>query len=203
MPLSRDEFTRTIEAAQNYNPKSLDAAWRRQRAVAMLLLLRWSGLRISDAAKLERSRLTDDGKLFLHTQKTGQHVYVPLPPSVAKMLRELPNLENPRYFFWNGKSDAETPGKAWWKTLKKIFKTAGIPDAHPHAMRDTFAVEMLLASVSLEEVAALLGHSNTRITEKHYSTWVRARQEKLERSVAKAWAAEEMLSVASPVVSVQ
>src|SRR5215469_6214826 len=56
MPLSRDEFTRTIEAAQNYNPKSLDAAWRRQRAVAMLLLLRWSGLRISDAAKLERSK---------------------------------------------------------------------------------------------------------------------------------------------------
>jgi integrase len=97
----------------------------------------------------------------------------------------------------------ETPGKAWWKTLKKIFKAAGIPDAHPHAMRDTFAVEMLLASVSLEEVAALLGHSNTRITEKHYSPWVRARQEKLERSVAKAWAAEEMLSVPSPAASVQ
>jgi integrase len=46
----------------------------------MLLLLRWSGLRISDAAKLERSKLTDDGKLFLYTQKTGQPVYVPLPP---------------------------------------------------------------------------------------------------------------------------
>jgi hypothetical protein len=41
----------------------------------MLLLLRWSGLRISDAAKLERSKLTDDGKLFLYTQKTGQPVY--------------------------------------------------------------------------------------------------------------------------------
>jgi len=57
---------------------------------------RWSRLRISDAAKLERSKLTDDGKLFLYTQKTGQPVYVPLPPSVAKSLRELPNLENSR-----------------------------------------------------------------------------------------------------------
>jgi hypothetical protein len=44
-----------------------------------------------------------------------------------------------------------------------------------------------LASVCLEEVAALLGHSDTRITEKHYSLWVGARQEKLERTVAKAW----------------
>jgi len=30
-------------------------------------------------------------------------------------------------------------------------------------MRDTFAVEMLLAGVSLEEVAVLLGHSNTKV----------------------------------------
>ena len=78
----------------------------------MLLLLRWSGLRISDAAKLERSALTPDGKLFLYTQKTGQPVYVPLPPSLVKMLRDLPNPENPRYFFWSGTSQSETPGKS-------------------------------------------------------------------------------------------
>jgi integrase len=169
----------------------------------MLLLLRWSGLRISDAAKLERSALTPDGKLFLYTQKTGQPVYVPLPPSVVKILRELPNIENSRYFFWNGTSLAETPGKASWKTLKTIFKIAGVPNAHPHTLRDTFAVEMLVAGVSLEEVSVLLGHSNTKVTEKHYKPWVRARQEQLERSVAKAWAAEETLPVASPALSVQ
>src|SRR5215471_15513940 len=119
----------------------------------MLLLLRWSGLRISDAAKLERSALTPDGKLFLYTQKTGQPVYVPLPPSVVKMLRELPNLDNSRYFFWNGRTSEETPGKQWWKTLKHIFRAAGLPNAHPHSLRDTFAVEMLVAGVTLEEVS--------------------------------------------------
>jgi len=51
----------------------------------------------SDAAKLQRSKLTDDGKLFLYTQKTGQPVYLPLPPSMVKMLRELPNIANSRY----------------------------------------------------------------------------------------------------------
>jgi site-specific recombinase XerD len=198
LPLTREEFDRAIAAVKHYNSRAYDASWRRQRAVAMLLLLRWGGLRISDAAKLERSKLTDDGKLLLYTQKTGQPVYVPLAPSVAKTLRELPNLENPRYFFWNGISAAETPAKAWWSTLKTIFKAAGVK-ARPHMLRDTFAVEMLLAGVSLEEVAVLLGHSNTKVTEKHYKPWVRARQEQLERSVSKAWAADP--STANPLAA--
>ena len=187
LPLTREEFDRTIAAVEHYGSRSYDVSWRRQRAVAMLLLLRWSGLRISDAAKLERSKLTDDGKLFLYTQKTGQPVYVPLPPSVTKTLRELPNLENPRYFFWNGISAAETPGKEWWRTLKKIFKPAGIPNARPHMLRDTFAVEMLLAGATIDQVSILLGHSSVKITEKHYLPWVKERQEKLDEAVEKAW----------------
>jgi integrase len=194
MPLTREEFERVIAAVEHYNSYGHDRTWRRQRAIAMLLLLRWSGLRIGDAAKLERSKLTDDGKLFLYTQKTGQPVYVPLPPAVVKMLRELPNIQNSRYFFWNGNGLPETPAKMWWQTLTKIFKKAGLPNAHPHMLRDTFAVEMLLAGVSLEEVAALLGHSNTKITESHYAAWVRARQERLERSVAMAWAADPSIA---------
>jgi len=55
-------------------------------------------------------------------------------------------------------------------------------------LRDTFAVEMLLAGVPIDQVSILLGHSSVKITEKHYMPWVRARQEQLEQSVRKAWA---------------
>jgi len=55
---------------------------------------------------------------------------------------------------------------------------------------DTFAVEMLVAGASLEEVSILLGHSSTKMTEAHYKPWVRARQQQLQRSVLKAWAAD-------------
>ena len=48
-----------------------------------MLLLRHSGLRIQDAACLERARLNDD-KLFLYTQKTGTPVYCPLPPQIRR-----------------------------------------------------------------------------------------------------------------------
>lgn len=186
LPLTREQFEAVVEAAWRYNPKAADKNSRRQRAVAMLLLLRWSGLRISDAARLERTALSDRGTLRLYTQKTGEAVYVPLPPLVVAALRELPNI-NPRYFFWNGTSAVESPGKRWWSTLKTIFVSVGMPDAHPHMLRDTFAVEMLQAEVTLEQVSILLDHKSVKITEKHYAPWIRARQEQLEQSVQRAW----------------
>ena len=76
--------------------------------------------------------------------------------------------------------------KRGWSTLTKIFTAAGI-DAHPHMLRDTLAVECLLAGVSLEEVSMLLGHGDIAITKKHYSPWVKARQAQLDESVKKSW----------------
>lgn len=84
LPLTKEQFAAVLYAAQHYNPKSPDAVWRRQRAVAMLLVLRWSGLRISDAAKLACDRLQPNGSLHLYTEKTGMPVYVKLPPYVVK-----------------------------------------------------------------------------------------------------------------------
>ena len=147
LPLTRTEFDAVMAAVDRYHPRGRDAEWRRFRARTMLLLLRWSGLRISDAARLERTAVNESGALRLYMQKTGEPVYVPLPPDVATMLRELPNPENARYFFWNGTSDITSPGRRWWSTLKTIFKAARLPSAHPHMLRDTFAVCESLAKV--------------------------------------------------------
>jgi integrase len=56
-----------------------------------------------------------------------------------------------------------------------------------NVLRDTFAVEMLLAGVPIDQVSMLLGHSSVKITEKHYSPWVKARQDQLAASVRNAW----------------
>jgi len=52
--------------------------------------------------------------------------------------------------------------------------------------RDTFAVELLLSGVPIDQVSLLLGHSSVKVTEKHYSPFVKARQEQLENSVKTA-----------------
>lgn len=53
--------------------------------------------------------------------------------------------------------------------------------------RDTFAVELLLAGVPIDQVSLLLAHSSVKITEKHYAPFVKARQQQLEASVRMAW----------------
>ncbi|MGA7626650.1 MAG: hypothetical protein WCA91_24040 [Candidatus Acidiferrales bacterium] len=38
----------------------------------------------------------------------------------------------------------------WRARLQRLFEIAGIPYGHPHRFRDTFAVDLLLASVPIE-----------------------------------------------------
>jgi len=63
----------------------------------------------------------------------------------------------------------------------------GEAQGHAHRFRDTFSVEILLAGVPIERVSVLLGHQSARITERHYSPWVHARQEQLEQDLTRAW----------------
>jgi integrase len=75
----------------------------------------------------------------------------------------------------------------------KLFKLAGVFQAFAHRFRNTFAVELLLAGVPTEEVAILLGHSNIKITQQHYSPWVRDRQRQLEASLGRAWNSDPLV----------
>ena len=81
----------------------------------------------------------------------------------------------------------ETIVGSWRRRLKKLFELAEVPKGHAHRFRDTFAVELLLCGVPIERVSVLLGHQSVRITEKHYSPWVRSRQEQLEQALQRAW----------------
>jgi integrase len=193
-----DEYQQIIGATYRlgeYAERSWAPEKRGIRIRALTELMRWSGLRIGDAATLECARLLEN-KLMLYQAKTGTPVFVPLPPHVAEMLRSIPPglKPNPNYFFWSGNGLPKTFVANWQRAYRRLFKVANLrkPDGTPkrchcHMFRDTFAVEMLLAGVPIDQVSILLGHASVRVTEKHYSPWVRARQDQLEKSVQSAW----------------
>lgn len=194
---ARDEFERIIDVTYVYNPSGYTEPRNQATRLRVLtLLMRWSGLSIRDAITLERSRLNDNDELFLYRAKTGVPVFVKLPPDVAKQLREVPPgpAPNPRYFFWSGNGEKKSAVADWQRSYRRLFKLVDLknPDGtkkrcYPHMFRDTFAVELLLAGVPLDQVSILLGHKSIKTTEKHYSPFVKARQEQLVAAVQKAW----------------
>jgi integrase len=192
------EFDAIVKATEKYEfGGGNDCHDRALRMRALTLLMRWSGLSILDATKLERDRLSTnengDDQIFLYRAKTGVPVYVVIPSVAADALRALPN-SNPRYFFWSGNGDPRSAAKGFQRSYWKVFRLAAIkmPDGtrkrcHPHMFRDTFAVELLLAGVPIDQVSLLLGHSSVKVTERHYAPFSKARQQQLAAAVKLAW----------------
>jgi integrase/recombinase XerD len=186
MPFSADQWRDILTALDMYGEihKQSPETIRRQLR-ALMLLLRYSGLRICDAVALRTSAVDAKGRLFLYQAKTGEPVKLPLPDEVLNALRAIE--EGGPYYFWNGTSTLKSRMTEWQERLKKVFVIAGIPDGHAHRFRDTFSVAMLDAGVSLETVSILLGHKSIKTTEKHYAPFVKSRQEALEAAVKGTW----------------
>ncbi len=189
MPFTREEMIRILTALEPYGKSA--GIRNAQRLRAFVLLLRYSGLRIGDAVQLDVNRIHEN-KLLLHTEKTGVAVYCVLPDMVVKALDAAPH-SSARYFFWTGKSTVRSAKGKWQRRLQRLFALAKVPTGHAHRLRDTFAVELLLAAVPLDRVSVLLGHSSIRITERHYAPWTRSRQEQIEADLKAAWSNDPVI----------
>jgi integrase/recombinase XerD len=188
MPFTQPEMVKILVAFDKYSKRAGVA--NAQRLRAFVLLLRYSGMRIGDAVACGVDRIDGD-RLFLYTQKTGVPVHCVLPAFVIRELEAAPKSSD-AYFFWTGKSKLHSAIGKWQRRLQNLFMLAEVKGGHAHRFRDTFAVELLLAGVPLERVSVLLSHQSIRITERHYSPWVRSRQDQLEQDLRRAWSEDPL-----------
>jgi site-specific recombinase XerD len=175
VPFTDDEMDAILKAAQVTSPKTY----------ALALLMRYSGLRISDATMLRLDRL-DKNRLSLRTQKAHKDISVLLPGLVVDALRAF-DPTSKGYFFWNGATSLKAVTNLYRDHyFAPVFRASKLPgNPHPHQFRHTFAVKLLSNGTSVENVAALLGNS-PKIVWKHYAAWVKERQEALDQAVLKA-----------------
>ncbi len=181
-PLTAAEYTKILAAATG-------------KTRVVIQLMRWSGLAVRDAATLKRADLVLDPETKLYRvisrrTKTGTHLYIPIPPDVAKEMLEVANGNN-TYIFWDRREGS--PGACARRASEAItaaFDAAGIVSAGhmvSHRLRSTFAVDLLQKGVPLEHVSKLLGHRSVVTTEKSYARWVKGRQDLLDSVVSGSW----------------
>ena len=170
----------------------LEAAGIGTKEQALILLMRFSGLSILDAVTLDRSAIDDDGNLTLRRHKSGELVVGYLHPKVSEALQRFPPVSK-QYFFWRGKSQPETAAKHWRERMNLVARKAKVENFRPYRLRDTFAVELLVAGVSMDDVSTLLAHSGVTITEKYYAPWNRSRRDRLLALMQKAHRRDPLL----------
>ncbi|MEQ1759309.1 MAG: site-specific integrase [Vicinamibacterales bacterium] len=177
------QLAKILKACDEYPERNSFGHDNRTRVKALVLTLRYSGMRIGDCVGLQKSHLKSD-KLFLNTQKSGSKIFVPLPTDAVTALDAIGG-DGP-HFFWTGNGLRKSAVADWQRALRKLFTLAGVT-GNPHMFRHTFATDLLSKGIPIEDVSVLLGHKSIRITEAYYSHWVRARRERLEERVRELW----------------
>jgi integrase/recombinase XerD len=194
LPLLGGRFEQVLEATYKYDEDMRPDDQYGEELRALIELMRWSGLRISDALTVAKNRIVGN-RFALRTVKNGTKLTVILPDHVVAALHALPSRPgvDPRYFFWSGKSEIKSLTGQWQRKLGRLNNYLSSLDYegrplrfHSRQLRDTFAVSHLLAGTSMQDLSRMLGHKSVRVTEKHYAPWVPERQAQLEEKMTEA-----------------
>lgn len=195
-PFTPEEVTRILAAIERL-PEDV-----RDRSRALILLLLYSGMRISDATFIERNCLNERNVLDYWVIKTRKQIGLPIelqPPAVEalKALRASrvyffqadreDNYQEARQALRDGQEfgafipDYDARVRETTALVLKVLEMAGIEGAC-HRFRDTFAINMLVQGADIFTVSQALGHSDVKITQAHYLKLIPGYRERMSQS---------------------
>jgi len=194
-PLTTTQFDELLSATYQYdrdqrNESARVGQWLR----AIFLVQRWTGLRVGDVLILPKSALVGNRLTAVIRKKRKRKpkasivTYI-LPDVVVAALNALPTRkwENVNYWFWSKLCGETVNCNKWLRKIDRLNSYLSFTNEQgeplrfrTHMLRDTFAVEMLLAGVGIEKVSKLLTHESVTMTERYYAKWTKARKEQLE-----------------------
>jgi len=182
IPYTHEEIVRILRACDEIGR----SAYERLRAKAMVLLMRYTGLRISDVVTLDRSHIHGD-YLVKRLHKNGRLIRVKLPQEVLEALERLPKPkgadQDSTLLFASGRSSLRSLVKGAERTLAAVFRRSGVVGAHAHRFRHTLASELLGRGGAIEDVAAILGDSPA-VVRRHYAKWTPDQQARLDSTLS-------------------
>ena len=168
-----------------------------------LLLLRWTGLRGSDAISLRWENIQFDrgvnGEIEVLTQKRSKIAIIPLATELRNELEDLHRERKPSkddQVLFNTDTERPFTSRArMYERVRKIGIRAGVKHVTPHCFRDTFCADMLARGASIFDVAKMVADTVDTV-EKHYGQFVPAARDAAQHKMDHGTGIEERAKMA-------
>lgn len=164
---------------------------KKQRDIALFTAYLGTGCRVSELINLNIHDVDFDTSSFIVTRKGGDQQEIFMPVQVENELHaymlerlEMENVKDTDALFISRLGKRMT-AQGVEKTLKKYCQVVGITDpdkARPHALRRTFACNMIADGIDIKMVAELMGHKNIEVTHRYYAQYASQKRKEVMRS---------------------
>lgn len=111
----------------------------------------YTGLRAGDLEQVDTKRIFSEGRIIIHTNKTGEVVSQPLLPNVKELLEQAPPFK--------------ITNQEYNRQLKSLAALAGVSkNISSHIARHSFAMRLMELGKDIHVAQKLLGHSSINTT---------------------------------------
>ncbi len=196
-PLTTKDVVSLVDViynGENYFDGRMRASYlnRKQRDIALFTAYLGTGCRVSELVNLNITDVDFESSSFIVTRKGGDREEVFMPIQVENELLKYveerlasEETKDTDPLFISRNNQRLTP-QTVEKNLKGYCRAAGITDPdkmHPHALRRTFACNLIADGVDIKMVAELMGHKNIEVTHRYYTQYARERRREVMRSL--------------------
>ena len=164
---------------------------KKQRDIALFTAYLGTGCRVSELINLNIHDVDFDTSSFIVTRKGGDQQEIFMPVQVENELYaymqqrlEMENVKDSEALFIS-RLGKRMSAQGVEKTLKKYCTAVGITDpdkARPHALRRTFACNMIADGIDIKMVAELMGHKNIEVTHRYYAQYASEKRKEVMRN---------------------
>ncbi len=194
-PLSTQETVNLLDVIYNgekyYSGRDLtEYLNRKQRDIALFTAYLGTGCRVSELINLDVTDVCFETSSFIVTRKGGdeQEIFMPVQVenelfSYMKERAENEKAADEKALFVS-RLGRRMSAQGVEKILKKYCATVGIFDsdkARPHALRRTFACNLIADGIDIKMVAELMGHKNIEVTHKYYTQYAIEKRKEVMR----------------------
>lgn len=159
----------SVEEASKVCDQGAPASEQSLRDRAVVELLYSSGLRVSEAAALDRGDVDFDGGIVRVRQgKGGKERHVPLGVPALQALRDyLATTDHAEPAVFRNRKGTRISTRSLYDIVRKAGELSGVPRVHPHALRHSFATHLLDSGADLRAIQEMLGHSSLSTTQRY------------------------------------